>query len=56
MSTTLKQFVSEEDGVDAIEYGMLAALIFLVILAAVSATATEAVGLFTTIRTAMVSP
>ena len=53
MFHALQQFVSEEDGVDAIEYGLLAALIFLVIVAAVTAAATNATSLFTTISAAM---
>jgi pilus assembly protein Flp/PilA len=53
MLSSLRQFVSEEEGVDALEYGILGALIFLVILAAVTATANEATEMFTTISTAM---
>ena len=55
MFHALQQFVSEEEGVDAIEYGILAALIFLVIIAAVTAAATNATDLFTRISTAMTS-
>jgi pilus assembly protein Flp/PilA len=51
--TALRQFVSEEDGVDALEYGIIAALIFLVIVGAVTATANQTTGMFTTITAAM---
>jgi pilus assembly protein Flp/PilA len=35
LTTTLKQFVRDEDGVTAIEYGLIAALIAVVIIASV---------------------
>ncbi|WP_296225385.1 Flp family type IVb pilin [Ralstonia sp. UBA689] len=37
LTTTLKQFVRDEDGVTAIEYGLIAALIAVVIIASVNA-------------------
>jgi pilus assembly protein Flp/PilA len=49
-------FVRDEDGATAIEYGLIAALIFVVILGAVSAMATQATGLFNTIATHVAAP
>lgn len=53
MINALQQFVREDEGVDAIEYGIIAALIFIVILVSVGAAATQATGLFTTIANSM---
>lgn len=41
MLEILKQFCQEEDGVTAIEYGLIAALIAVVIIGAVTAIGTE---------------
>lgn len=43
------EFLHEEDGVDAIEYGIIVALIFIVILAAVTLFAANTTALFTKI-------
>jgi pilus assembly protein Flp/PilA len=51
MLIALQQFLADEEGVEAIEYGLIAALIFLVIVGAVAAAATETVSLFSTIST-----
>jgi pilus assembly protein Flp/PilA len=49
----LKKFLKNEDGATAIEYGLIAALIAVVIIAAVSALGTEISTTFTNIDTAM---
>jgi pilus assembly protein Flp/PilA len=41
MNQLIKQFVKEEDGVTAIEYGLIAALIAVVIIVAVTAVGTN---------------
>ena len=52
MHLELRRFVQDdEDGATAIEYGLIAALICVVILAALSAVATETVALFNIIAT-----
>jgi pilus assembly protein Flp/PilA len=52
---TLKQrvrnFLADEQGATAIEYGLLAALISVVIIAAVTTVGTNLKGIFTTIAT-----
>jgi pilus assembly protein Flp/PilA len=45
------QFLSDEQGATAIEYGLLAALISVVIIAAVTTLGTNLKGIFTTIAT-----
>lgn len=45
----VKNFVREEDGVTAIEYGLIAALIAVVIIAGATAVGTNLNALFTTI-------
>ena len=47
----IKNFIAEEDGVTAIEYGLIAALIFLVIIAAVSAFAARSTAMYDYIST-----
>jgi pilus assembly protein Flp/PilA len=49
----VQEFLSEEDGVDAIEYGLMISLIFLVILAAVTSFATNTTALYTKIANNM---
>ncbi len=49
----LKKFLKNEDGATAIEYGLIAALIAVVIIAAVSALGGEISTTFTNIDTAM---
>jgi pilus assembly protein Flp/PilA len=44
-----KRFVRDEDGVTAIEYGLIAALIAVVIIGAVTTVGTELKAVFTTI-------
>ncbi len=45
----IKNFITEEDGVTAIEYGLIAALIAVVIIGAVTLIGTGLNGTFTTI-------
>lgn len=47
----IKNFMQEEDGVTAIEYGLIAALIAVVIIAAVTGTGTNVKAIFSTICT-----
>ena len=47
--TAVKRFVSEEEGVTAIEYGLIAALIAVVIITAVSLVGQRLDAIFTTI-------
>ena len=49
----IKNFLLEEDGVTAIEYGLIAALIAVVIIAAVRTIGTNLNSAFTTIGTAL---
>ena len=49
MKTTIKTFLKEEDGVAAIEYGLLAGLIAVGIIVAATALGTSLSGLFTAI-------
>jgi pilus assembly protein Flp/PilA len=50
---SIKKFVREEDGVTAIEYGLIAALIAVVIIAAVQIVGTQLRAVFTTIGGAL---
>lgn len=47
----IKNFMQEEDGVTAIEYGLIAALIAVVIIASVTAVGDELVLVFTEVQT-----
>ena len=49
----VKSFLQEEDGVTAIEYGLIASLIAVVIILAVTATGTSLKGVFNSVVTAM---
>ena len=49
----LKSFIKQDDGVTAIEYGLIAALIAVVIIAAVTLVGTELQSTFTTISGAL---
>ena len=49
----ITKFIREEDGVTAIEYGLIAALIAVVIIAAVTLVGTNLRGVFTSISTAL---
>jgi pilus assembly protein Flp/PilA len=52
-NTMFARFVKDESGVTAIEYGLIAGLISVVILVAVTAIGTSLQGLFQTIATAL---
>ncbi|MFB9122894.1 Flp family type IVb pilin [Paraburkholderia dipogonis] len=49
MKNTIKKFLREEDGVAAIEYGLLAGLIAVAIIATVTTMGTNLKAVFTTI-------
>jgi pilus assembly protein Flp/PilA len=51
MKKLIKRFLMEEDGVTAIEYGLIAALIAVVIIAGVTLVGTSLNAKFTTIST-----
>jgi pilus assembly protein Flp/PilA len=51
--TFIQRFIAEEDGVTAIEYGLIAALIAAVIAAGVKILGTTLDGMFTTVTTAL---
>ena len=51
----IKNFIREEDGVTAIEYGLIAALIAVVIIAAVTVVGTQLKKTFSTIGTKLTS-
>ena len=51
----IQKFIRDEQGVTAIEYGLIAALISIVIIAATTTIGTSLKGLFTTINTALSS-
>jgi pilus assembly protein Flp/PilA len=53
MQTLLSRFVRDESGVTAIEYGLIAALIAVVIIAAVTIVGTQLVLVFTAISNAL---
>jgi pilus assembly protein Flp/PilA len=53
LSRVLKSFVADENGATAIEYGLICALIFLVIITAVTAFADGTVAMYDLIATAM---
>lgn len=53
MLKMLKQFVRDEEGVTAIEYGLIAALIAVVIIASVRVVGTNLRDVFTAISTAL---
>ena len=49
----IKNFIREEDGVTAIEYGLIAALIAVVIIASVTSVGTQLKAVFTSVATAL---
>lgn len=49
----IKNFIREEDGVTAIEYGLIAALIAVVIIGSVTTVGTKLITVFTTIGAAL---
>ena len=51
--TWVKSFIKKDDGVTAIEYGLIAALISVTIIAAVSLVGTELTNTFNAVSTAM---
>ena len=53
MVQSIKKFMREEDGVTAIEYGLIAALIAVVIIASVTIVGTQLDKVFTKIGTAL---
>ncbi len=53
LTTQIKRFFQEEDGVTAIEYGLIAALIAVVIIAAVTGVGQKLVAVFTSVDTAL---
>jgi len=53
MKTLVSRFVHDETGVTAIEYGLIAALIAVVIIASVTLVGTSLQGVFTAISTAL---
>lgn len=52
----IQKFLREEDGVTAIEYGLIAALIAVVIITAVTTVGTKLSGIFTYIGSKLVTP
>lgn len=53
MLEMMKQFIRDEEGVTAIEYGLIAALIAVVIIGAVTVVGTQLNAVFTTIGTTL---
>jgi pilus assembly protein Flp/PilA len=53
MKTLVSRFVSDESGVTAIEYGLIAALIAVVIIGAVSVVGTSLSGTFSTVASSL---
>ena len=53
MLEMMKRFVRDEEGVTAIEYGLIAALIAVVIITSVTSVGTALEGVFTDIATAL---
>ncbi len=52
----MNNFIHKEDGVTAIEYGLIAALIAVVIITAVTAIGTDLAGIFNYIATKLTVP
>ena len=55
MKTLVSRFVNDQSGVTAIEYGLIAALIAVVIIASVTLVGTQLTAVFTFISTALTS-
>jgi pilus assembly protein Flp/PilA len=53
MGNLFRRFINDQSGVTAIEYGLIAALIAVVIITAVTAVGTKLSGTFTAISTAL---
>jgi len=56
LTTMFKQFIRDEEGVTAIEYGLIAALIAVAIIVTVKGVATSLNGIFTYISGQLVAP
>ncbi|KWF57864.1 pilus assembly protein [Burkholderia pseudomultivorans] len=56
MKAIIKRFLKEEDGVTAIEYGLIAGLIAVAIIASVSAIGTNLGSMFSNISTCVSTP
>ena len=50
---SIQKFIRDEEGVTAIEYGLIAALIAVVIIGAVKAVGTELIAVYNAIETAL---
>ena len=55
MNTMIRKFLVEEDGITAIEYGILAAIVCAAIVAIFGGTTTGIAGLLKTVMTALTS-
>ena len=55
MLAKIRNFLREEEGVTAIEYGVIAALIIVVCLIAITAVGTNLSGIFNQVATALLS-
>jgi pilus assembly protein Flp/PilA len=53
MGNLFRRFINDQSGVTAIEYGLIAALIAVVIITAVTAVGTKLSGTFTAVSTAL---
>jgi pilus assembly protein Flp/PilA len=53
MNTILSRFVNDEAGVTAVEYGLIAALIAVVIIASVTLVGTQLAAVFTSIQSSL---
>lgn len=53
MVTAIVRFLKAEEGVTAMEYGLIAALIAVAVIAAVRLVGTSLIGTFTTVSTAL---
>ncbi|QYY33477.1 Flp family type IVb pilin [Cupriavidus pinatubonensis] len=56
LTHSMKQFFRDEDGVTAIEYGLIAALIAVVIIASVTLVGTQLSSIFNYIQGKLVTP
>lgn len=56
MTRFIKQFIRDEEGVTAIEYGLIAALIAVVIIVAVTAVGTNLNAVFTYVASKLTTP
>jgi pilus assembly protein Flp/PilA len=56
ITQTMKQFIRDEDGVTAIEYGLIASLIAVVIIVSVTTVGTNLNGIFSYIGSKLTTP